>query len=174
MTLSGLAPAETSIYDVKTKYAAQIGMDGQQDKIKLLLNKKPAADLKTLSELGVTSEDGSVEFGVMIIGGGAAGTPRSVTPAANSPAPTPAETPRGDVMDVDSTTAAAPPVAVGAPESEKAQMEVDSKTTEAETGTAAILKSDEFWSDLQGFLAQRLRDEGESERLAALFRKSVV
>ncbi|KAF2718667.1 hypothetical protein K431DRAFT_287401 [Polychaeton citri CBS 116435] len=177
VTLADISPVDTSIYDLKTKYAVQVGLEGQQDKIKLLLNKKPAADLKTLQELGVKAEDGgSVEFSVMILGG-AATTPRSGTPAASSPSvppsvPPPAHAPSGDKMDVDSSGANV--TVTGAPDSERAQLEADQKDSGNDTGATSILKTDEFWSDLQGFLAQRLKDEGQSQRLVGVFRKAAA
>ncbi|KAK5125431.1 hypothetical protein LTR85_000540 [Meristemomyces frigidus] len=166
VTISDLTP-DSTIHDVKTQYAQQSGQ--QQDKIKLLLNKKPAADLKTLKELGVEGE--SVELSVMIMGGGSGATP-SGTPSVQSPAveksepsmPVTAPAPAGDPMEVDKETPA--------PDSEKAQAEADEKP-ETNTGSAAeILKSDEFWADLKGFLSQRLRDEKEGEKLAQVFREA--
>jgi ubiquitin-like protein 4 len=51
--------------------------------------------------------------------------------------------------------------------------------SKAKSGPAAqgpsgkeVLNTEEFWDDLKGFLVQRLRDEGEGERLAGLFRKA--
>lgn len=35
---------------------------------------------------------------------------------------------------------------------------------------AEVLGSQEFWTDLKGFLLQRIRDEGESEKLVDVFR----
>lgn len=37
---------------------------------------------------------------------------------------------------------------------------------------AATLETDEFWSDLNGFLMQRLKDEAQAEELSALFKSS--
>ncbi|GKU00469.1 ubiquitin supergroup [Fusarium langsethiae] len=37
---------------------------------------------------------------------------------------------------------------------------------------AHALQTDEFWSDLKGFLMQRLKDEAEAERLSGLFKSS--
>src|ERR1700761_5417342 len=67
----------TTIHDLKSQYAQRSGQP--LDKIKLLLNKKPAADLKTLKELGV---EGDAELSVMIM---ATGT----TPAVEKGDPTP-------------------------------------------------------------------------------------
>ncbi|KAK0285530.1 hypothetical protein LTR35_004869 [Friedmanniomyces endolithicus] len=149
----------STIHDVKTSYAQQSGQP--QDKIKLLLNKKPAADLKTLQELGV--EGGTVELSVMIMGGGGSA---ATTPAVEKSEPV-MSAPLGgdDKMDVDSSQ-------TPAPASEKAQAEADGKA-DAQGGTVAeMLKGEEFWADLKGFLAQRLRDEGEVEKLAKVFREA--
>lgn len=37
---------------------------------------------------------------------------------------------------------------------------------------AEILNTDEFWDDLKGFLTQRLKDQGEGEKIYGLFRKA--
>ncbi|KAK1074205.1 hypothetical protein LTR12_010801 [Friedmanniomyces endolithicus] len=152
----------STIHDVKTSYAQQSGQP--QDKIKLLLNKKPAADLKTLQELGVEGE--TVEFSVMVMGGGGSA---ATTPAVEKSEPVmsaPGSAPAGgdDKMEVDSQTPA--------PASEKALAEADGKAS-AQGGTVVeMLKGEEFWADLKGFLAQRLRDEGEGEKLAEVFREA--
>ena len=57
-----------------------------------------------------------------------------------------------------------------APDSEKAQAEAEA--TEQPTAVEGILKTDEFWADLKGFLVQRLNDEKEGERLGKLFREA--
>ena len=36
----------------------------------------------------------------------------------------------------------------------------------------ALLKTEEFWEDLKGFLAQRLKDQKMSEQLSGIFRKA--
>ncbi|KAI5365405.1 putative Ubiquitin-like domain-containing protein [Septoria linicola] len=162
VTLSDVT-LDTTIYDIKSQYAQQTSL--QQDKIKLLLNKKPTADLKTLKDLGV---EGNVEFSIMIMGGSGA-TPRAQSPAVSSPsafapppAPATAES-KGDPMDIDGKT--------GAPDSEAAANEAAEKEPSADTA-AGILKTEEFWTDLQGFLSQRLRDEKEGQRLAGVFREA--
>ena len=80
MTVSRDLDLSTSIYEIKDQYAKQTSL--AHEKIKVLFNKKPAADLKTLKELGVS---GDVEFSLMILGGGGA-TPSGGTPKASSPA----------------------------------------------------------------------------------------
>jgi ubiquitin-like protein 4 len=150
---------DSTIHDIKSQYAQNTGP--ALDRIKLLLNKKPAADLKTLKELGI--EGDHVELSVMIMGGAAAS---ATSPAASSPVveksqPIPAPAP-ADKMDIDEKTPA--------PESEKAQAEAESKPDL--NSAEAILKSEDFWNDLKGYLAQRLRDEKEGDRLAKLFREA--
>jgi hypothetical protein len=169
----------TSIYDIKDQYAKQTSQ--AHEKIKVLLNKKPAADLKTLKELGVS---GDVEFSLMILGGGGA-TPSSGTPKASSPAvekadpadsvPVP-EVPApstGDKMDIDE------PASASAPGSEQAQTEAEhAPASKAATGAGpsgpGALNTIEFWNDLQDFLAQRLRDTEEAQRLSKVFKMAWV
>jgi hypothetical protein len=152
-------PLETSIYDVKDQYAKQTSLP--HEKIKVLLNKKPAADLKTLKELGVT---GDVEFSVMVLGGGGA------TPSAGTPSvPEVPVAPAADKMEIDEQASA--------PGSEKAQAE-SAPTAQAASGSGpsgpGALNTIEFWNDLQDFLAQRLRDTEEAERLSKVFKMAWV
>ena len=156
VTLSDIT-LDTSIHDLKSQYSQKANQP--IDKVKLLLNRKPAADLKTLKELGV---EGNVEFTVMVMGGGSS-TPAVASPAvekAEPPLPIPA--PASDKMDIDSPDPA--------PESEKAQLEAQSKAVAS--SASEILQTEEFWTDLKGFLAQRLRDQSEGEKLAGVFREA--
>lgn len=174
VSIPGLA-LESSIYELKEQYAKQTSL--QHEKIKVLLNKKPAADLKTLKELGVT---GDVELSVMILGGGAA-TPSAGTPSASSPAvekadpaasvPEPSTVPAADKMEVDEQASA--------PGSEKAQAQAENKPTPSAASAGGpsgpgALNTIEFWKDLQDFLAQRLRDMEEAERLSKVFKMAWV
>lgn len=43
------------------------------------------------------------------------------------------------------------------------------KVAQGESGLET-LKNEEFWSDLKGFLTQRLRDEAQGEKVYGLFR----
>jgi ubiquitin-like protein 4 len=148
VTISNIT-LNSTVHDLKSQYAEKSGQP--LDKIKLLLNKKPAADLKTLKEMGV---EGDVELSVMVMGGASAAT----TPAVEKMEPV---MPAGDKMDIDSQAPA--------PESEKATAEAVNEKAAVES-VEAILKTEEFWTDLKGFLAQRLRDQGEGEKLAKVFR----
>jgi hypothetical protein len=145
---------DMTAYDIKSQYAQKTGLS--PDKIKLLLNKKPTGDLKTLKDLGVES---NVDFSVMIMGV-AGTTPRAQSPATVVKQPAPVAAPPADAMDIDEKTSA--------PESERAAAEVEHDPSA--DSTTATLQSDEFWLDLKGFLTQRLRDEKQGEELVGLFR----
>jgi hypothetical protein len=161
---------ETSIYEIKDSYAKQTSLP--HEKIKVLLNKKPAADLKTLKELGVT---GDVEFSVMVLGGGGA-TPSAGTLSASSPAVEKAD-PAASVPEIPAAPAAADKMDVdeqaSGPGSEKAQAE-SAPTAKSAPGAGpsgpGALNTMEFWNDLQDFLAQRLRDTEEAQRLSKVFK----
>ena len=57
------------------------------------------------------------------------------------------------------------------PESERAQFEAQNATlSAAHSATTDIIQTDAFWSDLQAFLSQRLRDEDESKVLIEKFK----
>jgi len=40
-------------------------------------------------------------------------------------------------------------------------------------GGREVLKTEEFWGDLKGFLVQRLKDEEVGERVCGIFRKAL-
>jgi len=136
----------TSIYDLKTAYAAKT--NAAVDKIKLLHSKKPIPDSKTLKEVLGDAAEGAkeVEFSVMVMGGVGAGVSSSSNKA--SPVTSPGiEAPGPDLMSAKA------PVAQG-------------------VSGAQVLKEEAFWEDLKGFLQQRVRDEGEARRLSGLFRSA--
>jgi hypothetical protein len=148
VTLSDVS-LDSTVHDVKVQYASKGNLI--QDKIKLLLNKKPAADLKTLKDLGIESD---VEFSVMLMAGAAAAPASSAASA----------------QAADVTSGVTAPLS-SAPGSESASAEAESAATAAAVNTTTdMLKSDEFWADLQAFLTQRLRDKEQSEKLAKLFK----
>ncbi len=51
-------------------------------------------------------------------------------------------------------------------------VDADPKVVEIGNGSE-VLKTEEFWADLKGFLIQRLKDEKEGERVASVFRKAL-
>lgn len=155
LSLSNQA-ADTTVLDLKTQYAQKAGLD--ISKIKLLYNKRPCSDLKTLKELLPQPTPKDVELSVMIMGGAAgASTPSASTPAASSPA-------------IELPDPVAVPAAPAAPPSDPLP-EQSGDMPHAGESASEMLKSDDFWKDLQNFIVQRLRDESEGERLVAIFRK---
>ncbi len=142
------------------------------EKIKLLLNKKPVAGSKKTVSEALEGSDGTeeVEFGVMIMGGAPDPPPQA------QPPPTSA------------TTDAA--ISITAPASEKAAAEagaeekpdqtpmegIETSTSEplqpGEASGQAVLESPEFWTDLQGFLEQRIRSAEEAERMRGVFERA--
>jgi hypothetical protein len=142
----------------------------QLDKIKLLLNKKPVPPSKrTVAEAldeKTVAAGRDVEIGVMVMGG----------------APDPP--PQQQHIPVEAEMAAAPG-------SEKAALEAENKKIEESPSSAmegvestehpqqpadikgpAVLETAGFWDDLQGFLEQRIRDEGEAVRLRGAFERA--
>lgn len=50
----------------------------------------------------------------------------------------------------------------------------ESQPAEAGIGNGKeVLKTDEFWNDLKGFLVQRLKDDEEGERVWGVFRAAI-
>lgn len=155
---------DSSLLDVKTSYAAQATND--VGKIKLLYNKRPASDLKSLRELLPVPTPDRIELMVMILGVGSSASAqanpidRIGSPAIQVPETNVAQTASGQDATSD------------APFSEKAAMQGVTYTGKAgdEISAAEELKTDRFWLDLQAFLTQRLRDDGQGQRLAKLFR----
>lgn len=152
-------PADTTALDIKTQYAQKAGLD--ISKLKLLYNKRPCSDLKTLKELLPQPTPNHVELSVMIMGGPAgASTPSATTtPAASSPA-----------IEIPDPVAT-PAVSVSTPLTEQSG-DKDRPMPHATETASDMLKTQEFWKDLQEFLVTRLRDESEGERLVGLFRKA--
>ncbi|KAF2669004.1 hypothetical protein BT63DRAFT_478894 [Microthyrium microscopicum] len=90
----------------------------------------------------IGSATGDVEFSVMLMGG---------------------------VVPSDSAPEENVPAAKEAPVEKQSKKE-DKHVSAGPSGKE--LETDAFWEDLKGFLVQRLKDEGEGERLAKVFRKA--
>lgn len=139
LKLPDIDVGETSVLELKERIAKETAVEGIE-KIKVLWERKPISDSKTIKE--VIGEEGigkgEVEFGVMIMGY-TAPAPASTAGALMVAA--------GDKMDVDGdTTAAKGPVGDD------------------------TLGGEEFWRDLRGFLQQRLKDESLGEDAFRVFR----
>jgi ubiquitin-like protein 4 len=130
------------------------------EKIKILHDKKPIpASKKTIADAIDDKAGKDIEFGVMVMGGAPdqIKSPAEAVPPTNAfsatQAPEPADVATTPMEGVEMVTA--PPVSVTAEGSSPSGLEV--------------LKQAEFWNDLQGFLEQRLRDQGEATRLRKVF-----
>ncbi|THX10694.1 hypothetical protein D6D13_05202 [Aureobasidium pullulans] len=142
----------TTVLDLKSQYAEKFSLD--KTKIKVLLNKRPCTDLKTLKDILPDPLPAQADFSLMFLAG--ASTPSTAsTPAPASPVVKPQDSQK---LPPDS-----------APLSEHAQAEAEALPHAHDTATQ-MLQSDEFWADLKDFLVQRLRDEDQGERLIRLFR----
>ncbi|KAL5121678.1 hypothetical protein ACEQ8H_000365 [Pleosporales sp. CAS-2024a] len=87
MQLPGIDAAKTSVYDLKSQYASHVSMPAA--KIKLLYQKKPVPDSKTVAQVVGPHVPAEVEFAVMLMGGPVA------SPVASPPATAPTETEKG-------------------------------------------------------------------------------
>ena len=153
LTLPSLTPSSTTIASLKE--AVQLHLGGSSvvniDKIKILYNKKPIPpSKKTLSDALDGADTGKqLDLAVMVMGG--------------APDP-PSEPP---------TTAPA----VGADSDKMEDVETQTQTSSeavqpGEASGKAVLEQSEFWDDLQGFLGQRIKDEGEAGRLRGVFERA--
>ena len=127
------------------------------EKIKVLFNKKPvAASKKTVADAVEASDLGKeIEFTVMVMGGAKGPEPSSsqpATPMASTPTATVADPMEGvEKSGAAEAVQSEPPTAPGEPSSKE------------------VLGQTAFWDDLQGFLGQRLKDDGEANRLREVF-----
>ena len=190
MTLSlPSTPPSTPIQSLRSQIQSYLGGPSvvpSLDKIKILHNKKPVpASKSTVGEIvGADVAVKDLELGVMIMGGAPdpppqdtstttdkAGVPEAAGPGSENAAveaetglnpadATSAKTTSGDAMDVDSAT-------------EKGQSESQSQAVQpGESSGAAVLQDKEFWTDLEGFLSQRIRSQEEAQRIRAVFEKA--
>ncbi|MCJ1407706.1 hypothetical protein MMC19_001777 [Ptychographa xylographoides] len=135
-------PLTTSILELKQEVAGKISAQGTE-KIRILYNKKPCVDSKTVKDVlgDELSMPNAIEFSVMVIGGVGSGDRPKEVPVVQS-----GET-AGDTKMED-----APTVAQGASGLE-------------------VMESQEFWEDLKGYLFQRVRDEDIAEKASKLFQE---
>lgn len=142
----------TSVHELKTQYASRYGLP--VEKVKLLHQRKPVADSKMLRELMPEGEQGGeIELSVMVMGGGGGGASSATSAAASA--------------GVEAQERVATSVEAPLPVNEAG--EVQGGEGPVVQGNA-VLRTEEFWEDLKGFLVQRLRDDEEGRRVAGVFR----
>ena len=142
------------------------------EKLKVLYNKKPAGDVKSLKEVlagGTVPEgnNGELELSLMVMGGQATYDSEEAKAARAA-------------REVQKEAKKVEEVKVEVPEVEMK----DSQATETETKTggeaagpvaqglsgSAVLETEEFWEDLKGYLQQRIRDVEAAEEVVGKFR----
>lgn len=139
------AHSKTSIYDLKAQLATKTGYAA--DKLKILWERKPVTDSKTVTE-ATGAQSGSLEMGVMYVG-----------------APTSASSSNeGSAADRQPSTSDAKPVA-------SANTGVDETPVAQGLSGKAVLDSEDFWEDLRGFVVQRVRDQGVADEAVERWRK---
>ncbi|KAH8907213.1 hypothetical protein BR93DRAFT_686399 [Coniochaeta sp. PMI_546] len=144
-------PPTTSVLDIKNAVSQKTGLP--LDKMRLLVRKKPVADSKILKELLASPEERTVEFSVMVLGGAASLAAAAAADAAGGAGN--ADKPAGDMGAEDK--------APGGNGEEDRHVAVGLSGTD-------VLKTDEFWTDLGGFLQQRIRDEKAAGEVVGVFR----
>lgn len=144
------------------------------DKLKVLFNKKPVGDVKSLKEVLLSGSapegGGELELSLMVMGGQA--TFDSAEAKAAREARQAAAKANADV------NASEPKVEVSeSPEVEMKDVTQESGSKEAAAGPVAqglsgpaVLETEEFWEDLRGYLQQRIRDEKTAEEVVGKFR----
>ncbi|KAI4198377.1 MAG: hypothetical protein LQ350_005314 [Teloschistes chrysophthalmus] len=142
------------VADIKKLELKGPGVEG----IKILYQRKPVGDGRTVGEVvgaaaGGESGEGEkgVEFGVIVMGGGAAADTGEKGTAAGKEE-------GGDTL-MGGTEAAAREAAGG-----------EVPVAQGISGEA-VLQSAEFWDDLKGWLMQRVRDESVAEGCWSLFKR---
>ncbi|KAL8920979.1 MAG: hypothetical protein Q9172_004266 [Xanthocarpia lactea] len=139
----------TSIFELKQKVAKELQREST-DGIKILYQRKPCSDVKTVKE--VIGEEGgkggTVELGVMVVGGAAATSTMSATGGEKIEG--------GEVGDVK----------MGGVYEGKEEVPAAQGPSGEE-----VLGSAEFWDDLRGWLMQRVRDEAKADEAWSLFKR---
>lgn len=139
------------------------------EKLKVLYNKKPAGDVKSLKEVlgGTVLENGELELSLMVMGGQATYD---------------SEEARG-AREARAAAASKQKEAVPEVEMKDATQQQEKTETSGEDhghiqagpvaqglSGVAVLDTEEFWEDLKGYLQQRIRDVEAAEEVVGKFR----
>lgn len=122
-------PLSTSVIELKQKVAKQAGLEAT-DKIRILYQKKPCSDSKSIKDVLGDDATASAEFTVMFMGV----TPSNLNQTATS-----------------------------------ASEETNKSPQKSEE---ALLEKDEFWTDLEEYLRQKLGNVPTAQKAAKLFRET--
>ncbi|ETI24559.1 hypothetical protein G647_03928 [Cladophialophora carrionii CBS 160.54] len=170
LTLPSIEPTTTTLQAIKEQIQSYLGGPSvvATEKIKLLWNKKPIPPSKrtireALDGSDVVAKGGEVEIGVMVMGGAPDPPPQAQPPAHEAskgtattatPAPTSEKTAGGEATPMEGVESTTEPVQPGGISGEN------------------VLETSEFWTDLQGFLEQRIRSSDEAVKLRAVFERA--
>ncbi|KAK5071867.1 hypothetical protein LTR64_004354 [Lithohypha guttulata] len=191
MTLSlPSTPPSTTIASLRQQIQDYLGgssVVSSTDKIKILHNKKPIpASKQTVGDIvGADAAVKDLELGVMVMGGAPDPAPQDTTAgtttAIKAHQPEPAG-PGSENAAVEAETGLNPEEAITSTAADP--MEVDQSTSKGRSESQSqpvqpgedsgndVLQTPEFWSDLEGFLAQRIRNQEEASRLRGLFERA--
>ncbi|KAF3931773.1 hypothetical protein ABW19_dt0203680 [Dactylella cylindrospora] len=136
-------PLSSTIQSIKSTVSGKTGVP--TDKLKLMIKGKILGDSKTLGE--IVEDGGEVTVSVMVMGGY---TPVAATTGSGSAAESAAVAEKAETVD------------------EAAKMDVDSDVGDM----VKILEGEEFWSDLEVFLRQKVGKEEVAKEVAGVFRKA--
>lgn len=183
LTLTDLTPS-TLISHLKTQVHTHLGGSSvvSIDKIKILSSKKPIPpSKKTVGEVldgAPASKD--VEFGVMVMGGAPdppASAPTTLFVGSQQQAAGPGS--EDAAAEASAAKAAPEPTTTGFDDrASGTPMEGLEKTKSPPVvqpggmSGKVVLATDGFWTDLEGFLEQRLKDADEAKKLSGVFRRA--
>lgn len=165
-------PPSTTIASIKQQVHTYLGGSSitSLEKIKILLNKKPVPPSKqTVAEIADTDTK-DLELGVMVMGG-APDPPPQQTTAVKSQVPE-AAGPESENAATEAETGVNPGDVAATPmegvQATTGQVGAD-PVQPGEVSGSDVLQSQEFWSDLEGFLGQRIKSEEEAKKLRGIF-----
>ena len=177
-------PPSTSIASLKAQIQTYLGgpsVVSSTDKVKILFNKKPVpASKQTVGEIvGADSSIKDLELGIMVMGG-APDPPPQTTTAIKAREPEPAG-PDSENAAVEAETGLNPAETTASTTAmegvqstlQKPRSESQSNPVQpGEESGEALLESAEFWTDLEGFMAQRIRSQDDAARLKDIFERA--
>lgn len=166
-------PPSTTIAALKQQVHTYLGGPStvtSADKIKILHNKKPVPSSKqTVADI-VDTDTKDLELGVMVMGGAPDPPPQEST-AVKLRVPE-AAGPGSENAAAEVETGVNPGEVTSTPMEDVHPTASHSESNPVQPGEVSgddVLQSQEFWTDLEGFLAQRIRNQEEAARLRGVF-----
>lgn len=166
-------PPSTTVAALKQQIHTYLGGSStvtSVDKIKILHNKKPVPPSKqTVADI-VDTDTKDLELGVMVMGGAPDPPPQET--AATKSKVAEAAGPGSENAAAEAETGVNPGEITSTPMEGVQPTTSHPESNPVQPGEVSgndVLQSQEFWSDLEGFLAQRIRDQDEATRLRGVF-----